>query len=264
MEISITDVDEPPGQVGAPTVSAQSETQLLVSWSAPDNTRPPITGYDIRYRGAGRIEWQILTLAGAATRVELTDLSVGTRYAVQVRAVNELGAGDWSPATAVFTNAPPWWDDWLALIGFYRATKGRSWERDDNWSTSLEPPTAEELDSWYGVTVSDGRVTRLELDHNSVRGSVPASLGRLTALEVLSLPRNELTGPIPPELGKLSMLRVLELHENALAGPILAELANLSKGDAPLLGPVAARAAPAALEHAVSPAKLAQPPRQRP
>ena len=116
----------------------------------------------------------------------------------------------------------------LALIGFYRATKGRSWERDDNWSTSLEPPTAEELDSWYGVTVSDGRVTRLELDHNSVRGSVPASLGRLTALEVLSHPRNELTGPIPSELGKLSMLRVLELHENALTGPIPAELANLS------------------------------------
>ena len=228
VEIAITDVDEPPGQVGAPTVSPQSETQLLVSWSAPDNTGPEITGYDIRYRRTGRIEWQVLTLAGAATHVELTDLSIRTRYQVQVRAVNEVGAGDWSPATAALTNEPPWLADWRVLIGFYRTTQGRSWDRDDNWSTSFAEPTAEELDSWYGVTVSKGRVTRLELDRNSLKGPVPAWLSRLTALEVLSLPRNELTGPIPPELGNLSMLRVLELHENSLTGPIPAELANLS------------------------------------
>ena len=228
VEISITDVDEPPGQVRAPAVSPVSESQLNVTWLEPENTGPEITGYRIRHRKDGQTDWTDHPFTGTATAAELTGLSIRTQYEVQVRAVNDEGLGDWSPASEAFTNEPPWWDDWLALIEFYRATEGHSWERNDNWSVSPEAPTAEELDMWFGVTVSNNRVTRLELDRNSVKGSLPASLSRLSALEVLSLPRNDLTGPIPPELGNMSTLRVLGLHENALTGPIPAELGNLS------------------------------------
>ena len=229
VEISITDVDEPPGQVRAPTVSPESESQLRITWLAPENTGPDITGFHIRHRKDGQTDWTAHVLPGTATVAVLTGLSIRTRYEVQVRAVNDEGLGDWSPASEALTNEPPWWNDWLALVDFYRATDGHSWRRDDNWSDSAEPPTAEELDTWFGVTVTNNRVTRLELDRNALKGSLPASLSGLTALEDLWLPHNDLTGPIPPELGDMSALSVLGLHDNALTGPIPVELGKLSK-----------------------------------
>ena len=50
--ISVTDVDEPPDRPASPTVSAKSGTDdsLDVRWTAPANTGPPITDYDVRYR----------------------------------------------------------------------------------------------------------------------------------------------------------------------------------------------------------------------
>ena len=229
VEISITDLDEPPAQVRAPTVSPESESQLRIVWLAPENTGPDITGFHIRHRMDGQTDWTEHALPGTATVAVLTGLSIRTRYEVQVRAVNDEGLGDWSPASEAHTNEPPWWNDWLALVDFYRATDGHSWRRDDNWSDSPEAPTAEELDTWFGVTVTNNRVTRLELDRNALKGSLPASLSGLTALEVLWLPHNDLTGPIPPELGDMSALSVLGLHENALTGPIPVELGKLSK-----------------------------------
>ena len=228
VEISITDVDEPPGQVRAPTVSPESESQLRITWLVPENTGPDITGFHIRHRKDGQTDWTEHALAATATAAVLTSLSIRTRYEVQVRAVNDEGLGDWSPASEAVTNEPPWWNDWLALVDFYRATEGHSWRRDDNWSDLAEAPTAEELDTWFGVTVTNNRVTRLELDRNALKGSLPASLSGLTALEDLWLPHNGLTGPIPPELGDMSALSVLGLHDNALTGPIPLELGQLS------------------------------------
>ena len=49
--IRVTDVDgEAPDTPFAPTVTALSSTSLQVSWEEPDNTGPPITDYDYRYR----------------------------------------------------------------------------------------------------------------------------------------------------------------------------------------------------------------------
>lgn len=227
VQVSVTDVDEPPSRVGAPTVSPVSESRLDVEWTRPANAGPEITGYGIRYRKDGRGEWQSLSLTGAGRSVELTGLSIRTRYEVQVQAINDEGEGEWSSSGRASTDEPPWWDDWLALRDFHWEAHGYAWKRKDNWSSSYEAPTAEELDSWYGVTVSDGRVTRLELDGISLEGPIPTTLTRLTALQVLSLPRNQLTGPIPPELGTMSSLRVLALHENALSGPIPVEVTRL-------------------------------------
>lgn len=68
---------------------------------------------------------------------------------------------------------------------------------------------------WEGVTVKDGRVTKLALEGLDLHGKLPAEIGRLTALEVLQLNDNLLTN-VPRDLAKLSSLRVLELHDNLL------------------------------------------------
>ena len=86
----------------------------------------------------------------------------------------------------------------------------------------------EPLDAWYGITVSDGRVTKLDLSVNELTGPIPAELGDLSRLTWLYLYSNQLTGPIPAELGDLPSLEYLWLYSNQLTGPIPAELGDLS------------------------------------
>ena len=81
---------------------------------------------------------------------------------------------------------------------------------------------------WQGVTVSGGRVDRLDLERRGLRGQIPAALGELSALRRLDLDHNILTGPIPAQLGNLSNLQYLFLYNNRLSGSIPAELGNLS------------------------------------
>ena len=118
-------------------------------------------------------------------------------------------------------------EDWRALVALYTATNGDHWVNNFNWSDSDTPPTAEELGTWWGVNVSDGRVTSLFLYNNGLAGSIPAELGNLSSLQWLGLSSNSLTGPIPPELGGLSRLTSLELYGNGLVGQIPAALGNM-------------------------------------
>ena len=52
VHIEVDDRDEPPSAPARPTVRAteKSSTSLDVSWTAPDNMGPPITGYTVEYR----------------------------------------------------------------------------------------------------------------------------------------------------------------------------------------------------------------------
>ena len=112
--------------------------------------------------------------------------------------------------------------DRQALVALYNATDGANWRNNENW-LSDEP-----LDAWYGISVSDGRVTVLDLGFNDLTGPIPAELGDLSSLTALNLSLNQLTGPIPAELGDLSSLTRLSLSSNELTGPIPAELGDLS------------------------------------
>ncbi|MDE2721627.1 Ig-like domain-containing protein, partial [Candidatus Palauibacter polyketidifaciens] len=95
------------------------------------------------------------------------------------------------------------------LMALFDGTRGSSWVRSDHWGT--DAPVGE----WYGVTTDErGRVTRLDLGHNELTGTIPTELGHLTALRVLDLHHNALTGAIPPELGRLKSLEVLNLLGN--------------------------------------------------
>ena len=91
-----------------------------------------------------------------------------------------------------------------------------------NWSEDLS------IGEWQGISISKGRVARLNLVDQGLTGIVPSELGSLTNLRHLSLGGNQLTGGIPTVLGNLSNLRSLWLRLNQLTGEIPAELGNLS------------------------------------
>lgn len=109
--------------------------------------------------------------------------------------------------------------DFLAGVGGGRAARL-------NWSSS----TARVCGGWRGVTCSaDGsRVVALRLPGLGLSGPVPrGTLGRLTALQVLSLRANSLSGAFPDELLGLPDLTGLHLQLNAFSGTVPPGLARL-------------------------------------
>ena len=49
LTITVTDVTEPPAAPAAPTIAEATFNSLKISWSAPTNTGPDISAYDVRY-----------------------------------------------------------------------------------------------------------------------------------------------------------------------------------------------------------------------
>ncbi len=93
--VRVADVDEPPGAPGTPEVESASSTRLTVRWGAPENTGPPIEGYDLEVREPDA-EFRDAAHEGAETTASLTGLRRDTRYALRVRARNAEGVGPWS------------------------------------------------------------------------------------------------------------------------------------------------------------------------
>ena len=129
--------------------------------------------------------------------------------------------------------------DYYALAALYQSTNGPGWTNRDNW-LSDEP-----LEVWHGVsTDSDGRVTRLDIRENNLRGQIPPEVGRLWSLTEMRLNGNQLSGPLPHELGQLKNLTGLHLGANQLTGAIppeigeLQKLTNLILGGNQLTGPI--------------------------
>ena len=93
--VQVTDIDEPPGAPGIPRTEFASPTRLALSWTAPENSGPPIEDYDLEYRAFG----EAIADAGhegPETMAELAGLSRDTRYTFRVRASNAEGVGPWS------------------------------------------------------------------------------------------------------------------------------------------------------------------------
>ena len=106
--VTVTDVDEPPGTPNAPTVSADSETSLLVTWTAPANEGgPPITGYNYQYKKTSDSDSPENWTEGTTTRLSETigGLEEGISYDVQIQAKNGEGTSAWSPSGTGSTEA---------------------------------------------------------------------------------------------------------------------------------------------------------------
>ena len=108
--ISVTDVNEPPSEPAAPTVTrtSGSTTSLDVEWDAPvaeDNTgKPAVTGYKLEYR-TGSAAFTAWTHTGTGTSATITGLTAGTTYDVRVLATNAEGDSPWSATGSGTTGA---------------------------------------------------------------------------------------------------------------------------------------------------------------
>ena len=224
-----TDAATKPGEPTGLTATADGQTEIDLSWTAPtDDGGADITGYRIEFSTDGS-SWSDLeaNTRSTSTSYSHASLTAGSTRHYRVSAINSAGTG---PASNVVTgttdtgttagNADT---DRAALGALYNATDGANWHDKDNWQS--EAPMGE----WHGVTTdSDGRVTHLDLHSNELTGEIPAELGDLSNLAKLWLSSNQLTGEIPSELGSLTNLQELGLTGNRLTGEIPSELGSLT------------------------------------
>ena len=103
--------------------------------------------------------------------------------------------------------------DSLALVALYNSTNGDNWTHKDNWLTGP-------VSTWYGITVTEERVTKIHLFMNNLSGQLPTEINALNKLEILYLRYNKINGTIPTELCELESLLELQLGHNMLSGPI--------------------------------------------
>lgn len=93
---------QPPGGPAELAVAGASGDSLTVTWQAPESPAFDILRYDVQYRVPESGAFLTRTSDGPGTQAFLDDLAETTTYEIRVRAVTELGFGDWS-ATATGT-----------------------------------------------------------------------------------------------------------------------------------------------------------------
>jgi len=103
--------------------------------------------------------------------------------------------------------------DSLALVAFYNATNGPGWIKNTNWLTGP-------VNTWYGITLTNGRVTSIRIRENHLVGSLPEDICYLTELAELDISDNAVSGFIPDKIGLLSKLGVISLLNNQFSGEI--------------------------------------------
>ena len=184
----------------------------------------PVTAMDndvgdtVTYSLEGSGYFTIDMATGQINTTMMLDHEAMSTHSVTVTATDEDGETDTVVVTINVDNAHTGCDtagnhglvnDCEALLDSEDALGGSL-----NWTDDTA------MSDWDGVTISDGRVTAINLRDQDLDGTVPATLGRVSMLTSLNLKGNDLTGGIPASLNYLSNLTVLNLHSNNLSGEI--------------------------------------------
>jgi hypothetical protein len=115
---------------------------------------------------------------------------------------------DISDAVFTISEMPEILIDSLALVALYNSTNGPEWTNNANWLTGP-------VDTWYGITVENERVTWLHLENNNLSGQIPPEIGNLFNLQDLVISNNELI--YLPSLMSLPYLDNLTINYNKLS-----------------------------------------------
>ena len=157
--VTVNDVDEPPLEPAAPTVSAVSGsiTSLTVSWIPPSNTgRPSIDSYDLQYRPGTTGTWIDGPQNVNGTSSTIVSLEPDSLYQVQVLATNAEGDGPFSSPGSGRTNGPS-----NSAPEFASTTATRSLDENIGSATTA---SAENLGAAFTATNTDGDTLSFRLE----------------------------------------------------------------------------------------------------
>ncbi|XP_072994460.1 protein MALE DISCOVERER 2-like isoform X2 [Typha latifolia] len=110
----------------------------------------------------------------------------------------------------------------LALLKFRSRVEVDPYGVLENWDPRDSNPC-----NWNGVHCDDDKVVMLNLNEQSLVGTLAPELGKVSQLRALLLSKNNFAGLIPKEIGRLAMLEILDLRNNNLGGVIPVELGEM-------------------------------------
>jgi RHS repeat-associated protein len=129
-------------------------------------------------------------------------------------------------------NAVPDDVEFAVLKAIYDNLGGASWTTKTNWPVSGSWPTSAtnaQFGTWYGVTVTNGDITRIALGNNNLIGTIPSEIGSLQAMNTLNLYNNRgISGSIPSSIGQISTLQYVYLYTCNLTGTIPSSLFDIA------------------------------------
>ena len=176
-------------------------------------------GDTVIYSIDGSDYFDIDTSTGQIMTTMKLDEEAMSSHSVTVTATDEDGETDSVAVTITVNDSQPGCDtvgdmglvnDCEALLDSKDALGGSL-----NWADDTA------MSDWDGVTMSDDRVTAVNLREQGLDGTISGALGRLSELTSLNLRSNsDLSGEIPGSLNYLSNLTVLNLHSNSHTGEI--------------------------------------------
>ena len=194
-------VESAPGTPTNLTATAGSG-QVALSWGAPADGGSEITRYEYRYAESGSpwSDWATADGAGNARSVTIDNLTNGTLYGFQVRAVNNLGEGEASQVTATPGSVPgaptnlaarsesetitvTWGepaDDGGAAVRSYQL---RYRMNGSGWSNWMTVNGAENGNSYTLTGLSNGIGHEIEVRAVNAIGSGPAASVEATPME---------------------------------------------------------------------------------
>lgn len=99
-----------------------------------------------------------------------------------------------------------------ALMALYKATKGKSWTRNNGWGGSPQS-----ISSWEGITCNEqGYVSQIKLSDNNLQGNLPDVFYAFPQLQKLLINKNQLTGEVPRSLAWLPEDCTVNIQRNML------------------------------------------------
>ncbi len=169
--------------------------------------------------------------SGQITTTMMLDFEAMSSHMVTVTATDDEGASDSIAVTITVGNVEECEDAGATAVAD-RTNTGLMADceallaSEDDLGGTLNWGAGTDIADWDGVTVSDGRVTRIWLWGKDLDGTIPATLGSLEMLTALNLHTNMLSGDIP-DLSMTSLTK-LYLSNNQLTGSIPAWLNGMS------------------------------------
>jgi hypothetical protein len=136
--VSVTPMTTP-GAAASLTAAGSGSGEITATWSAPtDNGGSAITGYQLRYQptGGSWSTYSTTTLTASDTTAEITGLTPGTIYTLEISAINTVGTGTARTTTQRALALPT-----AAVITYPNASVSLATVRVDfNYTTSATAP----------------------------------------------------------------------------------------------------------------------------
>merc|ERR1719203_1197445 len=74
---------------------------------------------------------------------------------------------------------------------------------------------------WFGIECTNGRVVKISLTNNNLKGTIPKELAKLSALQHLDIDRaRSLSGTLPAQFAELADIQHLEFDATRISGTL--------------------------------------------